>query len=98
MSLDSDDPQCFSVFDKFVHRTFNGMDLWHLISFLKHHFLTKGEQSLETAFSKWMQPGDKTVENALIGFHEYVFSFNEEAKEEKHCRKHIATPSKKIRL
>src|SRR3954470_8618555 len=92
MSLDSDDPQCFSVFDKFVHRTFNGMDLWHLLCFLKHHFSTKGEQSLETAFSKWMQPGDETVENALIGFHEYVFGFNEGAKAERHCRKHIATP------
>ena len=96
MNVDwNNDPGSFAAFDKFVHRTFNKMDLWHLMNFLKYHFWFKGEQSLETAFTQWMQPGDTTVENALIGFHEYVFSFDEEAKEEKHCRKHIATPSKK---
>jgi uncharacterized protein (TIGR02757 family) len=91
----NNDPRSFSAFEKFVHRTFNEMDLWHLFNFLKYHFLLKGEQSLETAFTKWMLPGDTTVENALIGFHEYVFGFDEDAKEEKHCRKHIATPTKK---
>jgi uncharacterized protein (TIGR02757 family) len=84
-----------NVFEKFVHRTFNELDLWHLLNFLQHHFLYQGEQSLESAFTKWMLPGDKTVENALIGFNEYVFGFNEEAKAEKHCRKHIASPQKK---
>ena len=91
----NNDPRVFSAFNQFVHRTFNAMDLWHLLRFLKHHYFIKGEQSLETAFTKWMLPGDTTVENALIGFHEYVFNFDEEAKEESHCRKHIATPSKK---
>jgi uncharacterized protein (TIGR02757 family) len=91
----NNDPRNSTLFEKFVHRTFNEMDLWHLLNFLKYHFLLKGEQSLETAFTKWMLVGDTTVENALVGFHEYVFSFDEEAKEEKHCRKHIATPSKK---
>src|SRR3954453_1494542 len=38
MSLDLNDPAGFSVFNNFVHRTFNGMDLLHLLSFLKHHF------------------------------------------------------------
>src|SRR5450432_2534897 len=91
----NNDPRGFSPFEKFVHRTFNEMDLWHLLNFLKHHFLFKDEQSLETAFTKWMLPGDTTVENALIGFYEYVFGFDEDAKGEKHCRKHIATPLKK---
>ena len=91
----NNDPGSIAVFKKFVHRTFNEMDLWHLLNFLQHHFLFKGEQSLEAAFTKWMHPEDTTVENALIGFHEYVFGFNDDAKEEKHCRKHIATPSKK---
>ncbi len=91
----NNDPLSFSNFEKYVHRTFNEMDLWHLLNFLKYHYFIKGEQSLETAFTKWMLPGDTSVENALIGFHEYVFSFDDDAREEKHCRKHIATPSKK---
>ncbi|MEO6730508.1 MAG: TIGR02757 family protein [Ferruginibacter sp.] len=91
----NNDAQIFVIFKKFVHRTFNEMDLWHLFNFLKHHYQHKGELSLETAFTKGMLPGDTTVENALIGFHEYVFGFDDTAKEEKHCRKHIATPAKK---
>jgi uncharacterized protein (TIGR02757 family) len=31
----------------------------------------------------------------LTGFYEYVFTFNETAHLEQHCRKHIATPAKK---
>ncbi|MFT3682645.1 MAG: TIGR02757 family protein [Ferruginibacter sp.] len=77
----------------FVHRTFNERDLWHLVDFLKHHY--SKEKSLETAFSKWLQPGDETIENALAGFHNYVFGYNAYAAEEKHCRKHISTPVKK---
>ena len=88
-------PEEADAFNGFVHRTFNDMDLWHLMNFLKYHYKVCGEKSLETAFTKWMLPGDTTVENALAGFHNYVFEYNEEAKEEKHCRKHIATPVKK---
>ncbi len=96
MQLDwNNDPQSFAPFKKFVHRTFNETDLWHLLHFLHHHYAIKGEQSLETAFTKWLLPCDETIENALIGFHKYVFGFDEDASEEKHCRKHIATPSKK---
>lgn len=90
-----DSPGRFAAFEKFVHRTFNGLDLCHLLNFLTYHYLILGEPSLETAFTKWMLPGDATIENALIGFHEYVFNFDDNAKEEKHCRKHIASPSKK---
>lgn len=89
------DDRQFKASKNFVHRTFNQMDLWHLLNFLQYHYKQQGEQSLQTAFTQWMRPGDATVENALIGFHEYVFSFDEHACEEKHCRKHIATPSKK---
>ncbi|HMO61914.1 MAG TPA: TIGR02757 family protein [Ferruginibacter sp.] len=77
----------------FVHRTFNTYDLWHLLQFLQHHY--SKQQSLETAFTQWMQPGHDTIEQALAGFHHYVFGFNEAAHEEKHCRKHISTPEKK---
>lgn len=96
MNMDwNNDAQIFAIFKKFVHRTFNEMDLWHLFNFLKYHYQHKGEPSLETAFTKWMLPGDTTVENALVGFHQYVFNFDDNAKEERHCRKHIATPAKK---
>lgn len=91
----NNDPVIAAGFNKFVHRTFNETDLWHLLNFLKFHYLIKEQQSLETAFTRGMLPGDKTVENALIGFSEYVFGFDEYALEEKHCRKHIASPAKK---
>mgnify|MGYP005612922277 FL=1 len=42
-----------------------------------------------------MNKNDENIEKALMGFHHYVFNFDEEAKEEKHCRKHISTPEKK---
>lgn len=90
-----DDPEKFNLFDRFVHRTFNEMDLWHLLNFLKYHYTVKGEQSLETAFSQWMDPNDIDVAKGLMGFHNYVFSYDEDAAAELHCRKHIATPAKK---
>lgn len=91
----NENPEGFDVFNNFVHRTFNEMDLWHVMNFLKYHYSFCGEESLETAFTKWMLPDDATIENALTGFHNYVFGYNEEAAEEKHCRKHISTPQKK---
>ncbi len=90
-----ENPDEFSIFYDFVHRTFNDMDLWHLMNFLKYHYWFEGEESLETAFTKWIKEDDTSVENALIGFHNYIFNYDEEAAEEKHCRKHIATPAKK---
>ncbi len=93
MNANLDDEKTFALFAGFVHRTFNHLDLWHLFRFLQHHY--QNEETLETAFSKWIQPGETTIENALIGFHNYVFGFEENAKEEKHCRKHISTPLKK---
>jgi uncharacterized protein (TIGR02757 family) len=87
------EPEAFNVFNGFVHRTFNDMDLWHLMNFLQHHY--RNEQSLETAFTQWMRPGDETIENALSGFHNYVFGYSEDAAAETHCRKHIASPVKK---
>lgn len=87
------DPRCSRLFKGFVHRTFNESDLWHLLHFLQFHY--RQSNSLETAFSQWMQRGDTDTEHALVGFHQYVFSYCAEAREEKHCRKHIATPEKK---
>ncbi len=75
----------------FKHRTFNDTDLLCLVQFLKLHY--SKNSSLETAFSKWMKPADDTVENALVGFHNYVFSNKDYFAER--TRKHIATPAKK---
>ena len=93
MNADFNKEKYFKPFSGFVHRTFNDMDLWHLFGFLKYHY--RHDESLETAFSKWIQPEDDNTEKVLIGFHNYVFGYSEEAKEEKHCRKHISTPAKK---
>jgi len=82
-------------FMNFVHRTFNPTDLFHFFNVLKHHYSLTGNNSFETAFSQWMQPGDQTVENALNGFYHYFFS--KEIDGDYPCRttKHIAAPFKK---
>lgn len=71
----------------FKHRTFNTTDLLYFILFLKHHY--ESNNSLETAFSKWMNKNDTTVEKGLIGFHDYFFSLEDAPVRTK---KHIATP------
>jgi len=92
MNFEDDDLETFM---NFAHRTFTPIDLFHFFDFLKFHFQFLGEDTLETAFTKHLQPGDKNIENALIGFHNYFF--NEEHFEDypKRTRKHIATPAKK---
>lgn len=73
----------------FKHRTFNATDLLYFISFFKHHY--QRHQTLETAFSLWMQRKDGSVENALNGFHRYFFSLSDVPERTK---KHIAAPFK----
>jgi uncharacterized protein (TIGR02757 family) len=73
----------------FKHRTFNTTDLLYFLLFLKHHYQV--ESSLETAFTKWMKRGDATIDNALIGFHDYFFSLEDAPVRTK---KHIATPAR----
>ena len=73
----------------FKHRTFNPTDLLYCIAFLKHHYTR--ESFLESAFSKWMNKGDITIENALNGFHHYFFSLPDAPPR---TRKHIAAPQK----
>jgi uncharacterized protein (TIGR02757 family) len=82
-------------FIDFVHRTFNATDLFHFFGVLKHHYGILGNQSFETAFSQWMQPGDKTVENALNGFYHYFFSPEIDGDHPGRTMKHIAAPFKK---
>lgn len=74
----------------FKHRTFNTTDLLYFIAFLKHHY--NHHDSLETAFTKGLQPGDTTTANCLLGFYEYFFSLEDAPAR---TRKHIATPARK---
>lgn len=73
----------------FRHRTFNATDLLYFVSFLQAHY-TK-HASLETAFSQWMNAGNETIEQALIGFYHYFFSLEHVPNR---TRKHIASPEK----
>ncbi|MBL0146100.1 MAG: TIGR02757 family protein [Chitinophagaceae bacterium] len=74
----------------FKHRTYNTTDLLYCIAFFKQHYSINN--SLESAFTKWMNKKDETVENGLIGFHNYFFSLPDFPER---TRKHIATPQKK---
>lgn len=73
----------------FKHRTFNTTDLLYCMEFFQMHYTQN--DSLETAFSQWMQKDDADVENALAGFHHYFFSLPHIPER---TRKHIATPEK----
>jgi uncharacterized protein (TIGR02757 family) len=74
---------------EFKHRTFNSTDLLYFLLFLKHHY--QQAETLETAFSKWMDKNDETIEKALVGFHDYFFSLKDAPVRTK---KHIATPKR----
>jgi uncharacterized protein (TIGR02757 family) len=73
----------------FKHRTFNATDLLYFIEFLKFHY--SANESLESAFTKWIGKKDMNTETALNGFYHYFFSV-EDAPPRTH--KHIASPQK----
>ena len=73
----------------FKHRTFNATDLLYFVEFFKCHYSV--HDSLETAFTKWMNTNDETVENGLNGFYDHFFSL---ADVPERTRKHIASPGK----
>jgi len=75
---------------QFKHRTFTPTDLLYFIEFLKQHY--QQNDSLESAFTKGMNPSDPDIENALRYFHTYFFSLEDAPPR---TRKHIATPEKK---
>jgi len=74
----------------FKHRTFNPTDLLYFISFFKMHY--EKNNSLESAFTRWMHPNDPNIENALNGFYRYFFSLEDVPRR---TMKHIACPAKK---
>jgi uncharacterized protein (TIGR02757 family) len=73
----------------FKHRTFNTTDLLYFIEFFRFHYAQYS--SLETAFTKGIQPDDETIENGLNGFYHYFFSLPDVPNRTK---KHIASPEK----
>jgi len=82
-------PSDMKVMLHFRHRTFNETDLLFLLYFFKHHYAVSS--TLEDAFMLKWNKKDRTVEQALDGFYQYVFSvphFSERTK------KHIAAPFK----
>lgn len=74
----------------FKHRTFNATDLLYFVSFFKEHY--SRHDSLETAFSQWMDKNDEDVEKGLDGFYRYFFSMPDVPVR---TLKHIACPAKK---
>jgi uncharacterized protein (TIGR02757 family) len=73
----------------FVHRTFNATDLFWLLHFLQQHYLRY--DTLESAFSQYINPLSTDIAQALIGFNNYVFSLPDAPER---TRKHISTPAK----
>lgn len=82
-------------FEHFAHRTFGAKDCCTFLSFLKYHFDNLGEKSLETAFTKHLQPNDTTIENALNGFYEDFFSEKIHGLDGEIRKKHLGAPYKK---
>ena len=95
MDLKLQSPKTMIDLSSFVHRTFNGTDLLYLIDFLHYHYAIKGETSLETAFTKGLNPADNDTENSLNGFRKYVFSKDICEEIPQRTKKHIAAPYKK---
>ncbi|MEI9933465.1 MAG: TIGR02757 family protein [Ferruginibacter sp.] len=83
-------PKQLKQLSAFKHRTFNDTDLLYFIEFFKFHYAKN--DSLEIAFTKWMNKKDATIENALNGFYNYFFSLKSIPER---TRKHIAAPDKK---
>jgi uncharacterized protein (TIGR02757 family) len=84
----------------FMHRTFNETDLLYFVHFLHLHFSgihprrPKGmnHQTLESAFSHWMDPTDTDVGKALTGFYQYFIALEDLPGR---TRKHVASPDRK---
>ncbi len=77
-------------FETFVHRTFNSTDLLGLLAFFRQYY--QKNESLEQAFSAYLNKSDEHVGPALQGFHNQVMSLETTASRTK---KHIAAPSGK---
>ena len=74
----------------FKHRTFNATDTLYFLHFFQEYY--KKHSSLEYAFSRYLNAGDETIENSLIGFHNF---FRDSENFPARTAKHIATPQRK---
>ncbi|MEO6883414.1 MAG: TIGR02757 family protein [Bacteroidia bacterium] len=70
------------MLEKFVHRTFNGMDLIYFIVSLRNIY--QQHQGLENAFVKNLKKTDEDLENAIIGFRKLFFQIPHPERTEKH--------------
>jgi len=86
-------PKDIKVFSKFVHRTFNGDDCMFFIQSLKHIY--KKNESLETLFSKGIQPADETIKNGITNFRGTFFSVQHPARTQKHVSNPLKNSSSK---
>lgn len=77
-------------FQAFKHRTFQFTDTLYFLEFFQQFY--RRHNSLQEAFTRFMEGPDVTVEPALKGFYELFFSFPDVPRR---TRKHIATPSRK---
>lgn len=77
------------AFEGFKHRTFQAMDTLYFLEFLQYFY--QNNDSLEDAFTRFLQPEDIHVGPALIGFHDLFFSLENAPQR---TRKHIATPKR----
>lgn len=77
-------------FASFKHRTFQYTDTLYFLHFFQHYY--RKADSLEQAFSKYLDPESKHIGPALVGFHEDFFSLPDAPRR---TRKHIATPARK---
>lgn len=77
-------------FLNFKHRTFQVIDTLYFLEFFQQFY--KKNNSLETAFSRFLSPEQEHVGEALKGFHELFFALPDAPKR---TRKHVATPIRK---
>ena len=73
----------------FVHRTYNAVDLFHTLYFLKDHY--RNYDSLEMAFAQFIHGESTGIKDLLTGFHQYFFDLS---KAPVRTRKHIASPDR----
>lgn len=76
-------------FEKFVHRTFNGLDCVFFLRSLQNIY--RKYDSLEPVFAKGIQKSDIDVKNALIHFREEFFKTDHLKRSEKH----VSDPARK---
>lgn len=75
-----------SRFEKFTHRTLNGIDSKFFISSLKNIYQNHG--GLEKAFSKNLRASSGNIEAAILGFRKIFFDI----PHQKRTEKHLASP------